>query len=74
MTTKHDTGGPAWPSQRPCLCEQCGEAAAYGGMTLLDWFAGQAVASGSGQRCTAEEIYTMAAALVAEKRRREGEP
>jgi hypothetical protein len=49
------------------------------GMTLLDWFAGQVAAQIQNSDLSlrsdsiAEQSYLVAAALVAEKRRREGE-
>jgi len=76
MTNKHDTGGPAMPHNRSlALCEHCAQEQAHPGMTLLDWFAGQAIAG----KCDLDPdqysvwAYDLAEALVAEKRKREGE-
>lgn len=78
-----DTGGPAFPFERESFQAQMARevggqpqmVAIEPGMTLLDWFAGQVVASSRlgnnyGNRW-AEEVYDAAAYLVAEKRRRE---
>ena len=73
--TKHDDGGPAFPQQHT---DTRGFTVWSDGMTLLDWFAGQAV----GAYCahveqeatigdTANWAYRIAAAMLAEKRRRE---
>lgn len=92
--SKHDDGGPAYPTQNT--------SQPYCGMTLLDWFAGQAyteaveiVTVRGVERCReileseeepepepdddtdradliAREAYRLAAAMIAEKRRREG--
>ena len=78
MTT--DTGGTAFP-QHPLETDVLlrNESAFQGGMTLLDYFAGQAL-SGFMANTTvdmhpkdmAECCYNTAAAMIAEKRRREG--
>ena len=69
--TKHDDGGPAFP-----MVLRNGEAW-VNGMTLLDWFAGRALAgilAGPNEGATfnvlVHQAYDMAAAMVAEKRRR----
>jgi hypothetical protein len=111
--TKHDDGGPAFPlpkSAFPAITEKPPQVA---GMTLLDYFAGQALAGlirtgaipeasgpdvGEGEsllsfyrtcggniphlllngdpvtvpELLADEAYDCAAAMIAEKRRREG--
>jgi len=49
------------------------------GMTLLDWFAGQALGDQNVWDCTqpyeslAKDSYAIAAAMIAEKRRREAD-
>lgn len=75
-----DTGGPAFPEKR---IDSDGMLCFDGGMTLRDWFAAQA-AAGLTSACNsegawtadlpeivAETAYSIAAAMVAEKRRRE---
>jgi len=74
--SKHDTGGPAMPHNRSlALCEHCAQEQAHPGMTLLDWFAGQVVVGlyAGNAEAIARVAYDRAAALVAEKRKREGE-
>ena len=77
MTTKHDTGGPAFPARGEILMGIGSKIAINTeGMTLLDWFAGQALATlPSNQKADylAKEAYRTAKAMLAEKRRREGE-
>ena len=72
MKTEDPTGGPAYP----CLGDEitCKQV----GMTLLDYFAGQAMtyintAGDYGPNIdeAAEDCYALAAVMVAEKRRRE---
>lgn len=78
--TKRDDGGYAFPQP-----EQL--ASAGRGMSLLDWFAGQAMgivlrelrtsnmdwSSPAGGKVTARVCYELADAMIAEKRRRESE-
>lgn len=73
MSNKHDTGGPAFPSG----------VALAGGMTLLDWFAGQAPGmpnwferqmAGMGPSTVEIAVrwrWVWAESMLAEKRRRE---
>ena len=71
----HDDGGPAFP-----FAGVEGVWPAKEGMSLWDWFAGQALAGLiAGKWCvvesddkTAETAYRMADAMISEKRRREG--
>lgn len=68
MTT--DDGGPAYP------CPEDGVAGREPGMTLLDYFAGQAMRLCDDVSVTdaadfAGRCYSVAAAMIAEKRRRE---
>ena len=86
MTSKHDTGGPAMPHNRSlALCEHCAQEQAHPGMTLLDWFAGQApewatagphrTSAGIAPGANTEDAflrYEWAAAMIAEKRKLEG--
>lgn len=69
-----DTGGPAFPVVM-------GVNSWASGMTLLDWFAGQYMAAngyamqqdhGLEADEVAQDCYLVAAAMLAEKRRREG--
>ncbi len=80
MTT--DTGGNAYPETVTFTSENCPALPrAYGceGMTLLDYFAGQVIVSLAAlpqyqavDDCIlAHASYSLAAAMVAEKRRRE---
>lgn len=75
-----DTGGPAFPNSITEDPSAPGERLfpyehGLGGMTLLDWFAGQALAGnlndGAQLERIAKEGYDIAAAMVAEKRKRE---
>lgn len=63
MTHRIDNGGPAFP-----FAAEYGHPAACGGMTLRDWFAGQALAgmmaNGLGQSAT-RHAYDMADAMIA---------
>ena len=78
--SEHDTGGPAYP--RPYSTNGLAEDGPDVGMTLLDWFAGKAACGlvdgglvrgcGFGDTEIARNAYNIAAALIAEKRRREG--
>lgn len=49
MTDK-DTGGPAFPYLRRYVAPDTYEPLAEGGMTLRDWFAGQAITAAGLQR------------------------
>ena len=93
--SKIDTGGPAYPTRGSVTFIQNTDGtrtatpADTGGMTLLDWFAGQAMAGILGNPALANAItkrhpknidsvewvvdaaYVTAAAMLAEKRRRE---
>lgn len=93
--TKSDTGGSAFPSElaKDWRSTESGHQAyeLFGGMTLLDYFAGQAMqailSSSVGElaeahhkgelenptKFIAETAYDQAEAMIAEKRRREGE-
>lgn len=59
-------GGPAFPSET--------ETGYYGGMTLRDWFAGQALAGspifGDGYESAAKRAYEYADAMLAERERK----
>lgn len=82
MSEKHDDGGSAYPT--PMTEYDDGS----GGMALLDWFAGQALAGlltqppipgsvnwslpGDVDAIRSARAYNLAAAMVAEKRRRRG--
>ena len=84
-TPEYDTGGAAFP--RPCGRNDDMNSDARLGMTLLDWFAGQAIAPviglvtapgtkrANGGTITEPDIantaYAIAAAMIAEKRRLE---
>ena len=65
-----DTGGPAFP-------ESLDGKGPFGGMTLLDYFAGQAVLSAPDYQrtcdpaLTAKWAYEVAAAMLVEKHNRE---
>lgn len=72
-----NTGGAAFPEM---IVGPYGGSEISGGMTLLDWFAGQALASmradgfnsGDWAGDMADQAYAIARAMLAEKRRREG--
>jgi len=70
-----DDGGPAFPAFDPR--NSAGAYLPLGGMTLLDWFAGKALASrqvkidDDNVDSLAFDFYKMAVAMIAEKRRRE---
>ena len=77
MADTNDDGGPAFPLPKaafPVITEKPPQVA---GMTLLDYFAGQAmqILLAKHPECTDEHIaqcaYMLAAAMIAEKRRRE---
>ncbi len=84
LTDKTDDGGPAYPlgvatatGENP-VCSANFENGE--GMTLLDWFAGQALCGlctrapqGYTTDMRASDAYLIAQAMIAEKRRREGE-
>ena len=76
--TKHDDGGVAFPTAPVRVYGGRMDPDCYSGMSLLDWFAGQAL----GAFCAhvdrdakipelAEWAYKVATAMLAEKRRRE---
>lgn len=72
-----DTGGPAFPQDE---LDDIGEQTIlHPGLTMLDWFAGQALISFTGatlsfaEKDTATKAYELAAAMVDEKRRREAQ-
>jgi hypothetical protein len=75
----HDDGGPAFPIP---VDDRPGAYEAHPGMSLLDWFAGQALAglcahTGSfgntgGPDVMAVRAYEVADAMIAAKRQREG--
>lgn len=76
MSEKQDNGGFAFPmGYHPTgnSADQCG------GLTILDWFAGQVLAgmfAGKGYWCDSDEkmaevAYKQASAMLAEKRKRE---
>ncbi len=81
MTKKIDTGGPAFPGTEVDACKNCCDMVILPkGMSLLDHFAGmylQAIAGLPDNHSTHEdnacEAYAASVALVAEKRRLEGE-
>jgi hypothetical protein len=72
--SKQDTGGPAFA----CAAADGQHHHVEDGMTLLDYFAGQYIASGQfdlmryGESEIAAWSYDFAEAMIAEKRRREG--
>lgn len=78
MSDKHDDGGSAFP--KPDDIPDYDNA----GMALLDWFAGQALAPlqqhyqqhypWASLQYLAQDAYTLADAMIAEKRRREAQP
>jgi hypothetical protein len=84
MTEKRDDGGPAFPLETWISDEDGQFPYPYSedpGMTLLDWFAGHALAGLVAGQTPGSEFdlarhsYDQAAAMIAEKRRREaGEP
>lgn len=77
------TGGPAFPeifTDHNLHNTQQYDVYSAGGMSLLDWFAGQALAGVSDasaissqytDKVLARHCYGLAAAMLAEKRRRE---
>ena len=87
--SKHDDGGAAWPETLygPDLDGRFQAFGAEKGMTLLDWFAGQVAGPLAARRDVrmqwredgattldlAQDAYSIAAVLIAEKRRREAE-
>ena len=83
MTHKHDDGGPAFPAFNGNMSvrEDGTIAPIYeGGMSLRDWFAGQALAGLSAddhtyagtKEDTAEWAYAFADAMLAQRAKREG--
>ncbi len=79
-------GGPAFP-RRALLVENqhqwdVQDLQAQSGMSLLDYFAGQALANNNIQQfdgagwsvCVAEQAYAIAEAMLAEKAKREAKP
>lgn len=67
MTQKND-GGPAFPQLAEIGDMRCSD----GGMTLRDWFAGQAIAGmayrgGGGEELTAHCAYKLADAMLAKR-------
>ena len=86
MTDKHDDGGPAYPVSVATATGEnpvCSASFEDGeGMTLLDWFAGQALRGLLSRfrktpvlepHMWSHDAYIIADAMLAEKRRREGE-
>ena len=84
--TKHDDGGPAYPEQVPDTPTSIPgivyNATIKPGMTLLDYYAGQALATmveswaGSDSKYAgdvARKCYSFADAMITEKNRREAE-
>lgn len=84
MSDTTDTGGPAMPTDHDYNCEH-GMFVPSAGMTLLDYFAGRALLTiaipshadkqvlKAHYESVALTCYDIAAVMVAEKRRREGE-
>ena len=77
MTDKHDDGGPAYPLSEDAISHRCRDFNMQG-MTLLDYFAGQALAGllanpekDYAYADAADLAYRQADAMIAEKRRRE---
>ena len=73
---KNDNGGAAYPVEM--FDPDDGSHTAYPGMSVLDWFAGQALANPeivrralAKERSPTEESYRIADTMIAEKRRRE---
>ncbi len=79
MSAQND-GGPAFPSGKSENPGFENSHPLHEGMTLLDWFAGQALAgicaSGPGTQWTNERLaadaYGLAEAMIAERQRRAG--
>jgi len=83
MTTTNDNGGPAFPEVTEACFGTIKARVHVSGMTLLDYFAGQALAplvigieinadadGGVDYAVTAEAAYDIAEAMLAERRRR----
>lgn len=76
MGRTRDTGGPAFPCEEIRTPDGKGWVPGASGMTLLDWFAGQALAIFADNRVDpsadvlARAAYDAAEAMLAEKRRR----
>jgi hypothetical protein len=68
----HDNGGPAFPHQKD-------DGSPYWGMSLRDWFAGQALVGIATNRTArpyeqdAEQAYRYADAMLAERAKAEGQ-
>lgn len=79
---KHDDGGQAYPASVSAVPDglySSFDVSDASGMSLRDWFAGQALAGllASGphdcdEHGIAHDAYLHAAAMIAEKRRRDG--
>lgn len=80
MTTERKDGGPAYPVIRVCDKSGVGTSAGTPGMTLRDYFAGQALAGllthgtreQNGERLlanTARAAYAFADAMIAERKK-----
>lgn len=73
--TERDNGGPAFPVPEVRLPDGTGVVQGADGMTLRDWFAGQALAGllasdRIGQMVdNAKDAYTIADAMLAERKR-----
>lgn len=77
MVGQINDGGPAFPSTRRQRCPNCEAPISPrlngNGMTLRDWFAGQAVATARGMALSVEGIakhaYELADQMIAERER-----
>lgn len=84
MATTHDNGGPAFPAMGNDMSGH-GMIGHVPGMTLLDYFAGQALSglmaypgddrrgswnNNASDECVASKAYELAATMLAEKERR----
>lgn len=74
MSTKPDNGGPAFPGEQHETRDGSWNQTFEAGMSLRDWFAGQALAglnaSGPhdcGPKGVAHDAYAMADAMLAER-------
>ena len=76
MSAPIDTGGPAYTQNESSWYAHLGRKPAPSGMTLLDWFAGQALAAMLPDGCihlpdesVCDDAYRYARAMLAERKR-----